>query len=73
MRIASLPEPAATNSCYVHNNEVRILASEICLKPKRLEASVKRPKLMVYKPDDDCVHVMNFCCILLSQVLYTKW
>lgn len=43
MRIASLPEPAATTSCYVHNNEVRILASEnCCLKPKRLEASVRQ-------------------------------
>lgn len=42
MRIASLPEAAAATSCYVHNNEVRILASENCLKPKRLKASVKQ-------------------------------
>lgn len=43
MRITSLPEPTATTSRYVHNNEVRILASEnCCLKPKRLEASVKQ-------------------------------
>lgn len=39
----SLPEAAAATSFYVHDNEVRILASENrCLKPKRLEASVRQ-------------------------------
>lgn len=40
---ARLPAAAAATSFYVHDNEVRILASEnCCLKPKRLKASVKQ-------------------------------